>query len=142
MRIFLSTPISCYKSREELSNYKKEIDSLLLNLKSNHSVCSEIESIDSLNDYDAPEKSISDDLQSVMECDVFILHYPQKISTSALIELGFAISFNKKIIIITPHINMLPYLALGVPSKCQGSLIIEANCISEEVIKKIQKNLK
>lgn len=141
MRIFLSTPISCFKEKKDLINYKKEIITLLLALKKDHNVCSEIESIDSETDYDTPEKSISMDLDSIQKCDVFILHYPKQTPTSALIELGVAIAYEKKIIIVTPQASSLPYLALGISTKCPKSQIIESSSINQEVICKIQANL-
>lgn len=137
MRIFLSTPISCFKDLHELLTYKNSVKNLIVELKKNHSVCSEIENIDKQSDYDTPEKSISADLESIKNCDVFVLHYPKAIPTSALMELGFAIAFNKRIIIITPQISILPYLSLGVSSVCSGSQIIESESLDFSTIEKI-----
>lgn len=137
MRIFLSTPISCFKNSEELYMYKKMVMSLVSALKREHSVCSEIENITDETDYDSPEKSIATDLDSISKCDIFILHYPKPMPTSALIELGFAIAFNKRTIIITPDIKMLPYLSLGVPLFCNNSSIIVSDKLNTETIAKI-----
>ena len=137
MRIFLSTPISCFRDPCELQAYKNSVKNLIVELKKNHSVCSEIEKIEKQSDYDTPEKSISTDLESIKKCDVFVLHYPKSIPTSALIELGFAIAFNKRIIIITPQIAMLPYLSLGTSSVCSESLIIESESLDLQTINKI-----
>lgn len=142
MKIFLSTPISCYKGDMELQNYKKNIYPLISSLQKEHDVCSEIQDINNKSDYDTPEKSISMDLKSIQECEAFILHYPQQVPTSALIELGFAIAFNKKIIIITPKSSMLPYLALGVPTKSPESAIFESDCFDTPLVQTILARLK
>ena len=65
------------------------------------------------------------------------MHYPQKVATSALIELGFAIAYNKRIIIVTPQKNILPYLVLGISSANSESLIVESNVIDDSLIQKI-----
>ena len=129
--------MSCFKDSRELLAYKNSVKNLIVELKKDHSVCSEIESIAKRSDYDTPEKSISTDLEAIRNCDVFVLHYPKALPTSALMELGFAIAFNKKIIIITPHISMLPYLSLGISSVCSESLIIESENLDLPTIKKI-----
>ena len=141
MKIFLSTPISCFNDKNELKKYKSDVTKLIKALKSNNSVCSEIENINDKSDYDNPEKSISTDLTSIKDCDMFILHYPQKIPTSALIELGFAIAFNKRIIVITPQKNILPYLIHGISAINADSLIIEAESINDWLIQKIISSL-
>lgn len=141
MEIFISTPISSYKSKKELSSYKKSVMSLISALSAEHSVNAEIKKIYSDNDYDSPEKSIKDDLTAIANCDMFILHYPRQIPTSALMELGFAIALNKRIIIITPNRNLLPYLAQGIVSACEGSEIIERDAIDKELIQEINSYL-
>lgn len=65
MNIFLSTPISQYKSKAELQAYKESLIHLISQLRKKHNVCTEIEAIYSETDYDTPEKSISKDLESV-----------------------------------------------------------------------------
>ena len=137
MKIFLSTPISCFNNERDLNEYKNEIIKLIFELKKQHTVCSEIERISNKNDYDSPEKSISTDLNAIQNCDVFLMHYPQKVATSALIELGFAIAYNKRIIIVTPQKNILPYLVLGISSANSESLIVESNVIDDSLIQKI-----
>lgn len=137
MKVFLSTPISCFNNKAELIDYKKSIAVLLSAIKSQHTVCAEIETIIDETDYDTPEKSIETDLQSIRNCDVFILHYPTKVPSSALIELGVAVALNKRILIITSSKNTLPYLALGIPSTIKNSTILEKNVFDDDFIEKM-----
>ena len=129
MNIFLSTPISQYKSKAELQAYKESLIHLISQLRKKHNVCTEIEAIYSETDYDTPEKSISKDLESVQKCDLFILHYPK---------LGFALAYKKRILIIASHISTLPFLAQGIPLYCPNSVIIESRKIDLAVIKTIE----
>lgn len=138
MNIFLSTPISQYKSKAELQAYKESLIHLISQLRKKHNVCTEIEAIYSETDYDTPEKSISKDLESVQKCDLFILHYPKQVPTSALIELGFALAYKKRILIIASYISTLPFLAQGIPLYCPNSVIIESRKIDLAVIKTIE----
>ena len=137
MKVFLSTPISCFNNKAELINYKESITNLLSAIKKQHTVCAEIETIMDEADYDTPEKSIETDLQSIRNCDIFIIHYPTKVPSSALIELGVAIALNKRIIIITSSKNTLPYLALGIPSTINKSIILESNSFDDDFIDKM-----
>lgn len=137
MQVFLSTPISCFENSEQLSLYKRDIKKLLFALKEKHSVCAEIENIANNDDYDAPEKSIDSDLAAIRECDVFIMHYPKRNPTSALIELGFAISEHKRIIIVVPQADILPFLALGIQSALSDSRIIESSMLDDDCIRNI-----
>ncbi len=141
MRIFIATPISCFKNARELKQYKKDIYALISVFEEKHIVCSEVNNINDKLDYDTPEKSIGTDLRSIQECDTFILHYPKQVPTSALMELGMAIAMNKRIIIITPDKLLLPYLALGVTAQCPNSHIIESACIDDKLVNKIMSLL-
>lgn len=133
MHIFLSTPISCFKNKKELLEYKNRIMPLILALEQHHTVCSEVKGIGSPVEYDSPTKSIKMDMDAIKKCELFIMHYPFPIPTSALIELGFAIAFQKRII-ITPDKSKLPYLTLGIPSTIKQSAIIEAETINNTLI--------
>lgn len=133
--------MSCFKTKNEILAYKNCISFLLGKLKEYHNVCSEIDKIEEETDFDTPEKSISSDLESIQECDVFILHYPKEVPTSALVELGFAIAFEKKVIIITPKKNMLPYLIKGISAMNLDSVIIESEDIDDKLINQVFTNI-
>lgn len=64
--------------------------------------------------YASPEESAITDLNAIENATHFILFYPYKTSTSALIELGYALALRKKILIAVPDLKELPYLAQGL----------------------------
>ena len=142
MNIFLSTPISTFTSPEALNAYRAEVLGLVVALREKeHTVCAEIERFARDASYDTPEKSITDDLKSVRESDLFIMHYPICVPTSALIELGFAIAENKKIIIIAPHTKALPYLVQEVPKFKPSAAIIEKEVLDSACIAEILQKI-
>ena len=136
MKIFLATPIAGFESQAELHKYKEEIVQLVSRLKTKGTVWAEVDKMFSAEDYDCPQYSLITDLKHITEADIFILHYPKKIVTSALMELGFAVALKKKIIIITPEKSILPYLALGL-TKETNTVIVESKNLSDECIKRI-----
>lgn len=141
MFIFLSTPISDCVCHNSIHNYKGAISLLVERMRKSHMVWSEIERIASQNDYETPENSIQKDLHAIQSCDLFVLHYPHKVPTSALIELGFAIANNKRIIVITPKISTLPFLAQGINALRSDSIIIDSERLDNDTIDRIMSVL-
>lgn len=117
--------------------YRKEILRFIKKIREKHIIYSEIEGICNKKDYDSPADSIVKDIDSIQKCDIFILHYPEKTPTSALIELGFAIAYGKRIIIITPDAYSLPYLAIGIPTYCRSSSIIESEDFNQKAMEQV-----
>lgn len=112
-KIFIATPISAFKSKEEYAGYRKIVLELIKQLKPNYEVYSEIELIRDDYDYESPEQAAVKDLDQIDESDIFIIHHPKRLQTSTFIELGYALALKKKIIIIS-SLSDLPYLANGI----------------------------
>lgn len=123
MRIFLATPISSLKDHDEYVKYRKNVLKLLASLRVEHDVICEIDGIKEANCYDSPHESFIKDFRAIFESDAFILHYPFSTPTSALVELGYALALNKRIIIITPDRSKLPYLMREIDLDETGYII-------------------
>lgn len=78
-------------------------------------------------EYQRPEEAAKDDFNAIENCDNFLLFYPQKLVTSALIELGYALRDRDNIIICTKNINTLPFLARKLDSINKNVKVIEFN---------------
>ena len=141
MKLFLSTPISCYTNQTEYVNYRNTILHFVRNLRLKFEVYSEIEEIENLKQFDSPDESLLKDFSLINNCDCFILHYPKKLATSALVELGFALANNKKIIVITTSYSILPYLIQGIPQVFSGSIILVKNNLDDELASTISSIL-
>lgn len=140
MKIFLSTPISAFDANEDYTEYKQQVLKFISVLRERNIVYSEIEEISELNYYDKPSDALSKDLDIIDKSEMFVIHHPFRMQTSTLIELGYAVALNKKIIIIGKKKD-LPYLALGLPEKTPNALIIDTSSLSvqtaEEILLKI-----
>lgn len=137
MILFLATPISSFKTDEEYNSYRKKVIQFISLLRKEHQVQSEIEKVESDNDYDSPEESFSKDLSAIQDCDAFILHYPIPSPTSALIELGIALALKKIVIIISPSIHQLPYLVQGIDNIGTTFLLVENERLGNTTANKI-----
>ena len=141
MNIFLSTPISSFKNEKKLEQYRIEVLKLIDTLRVHHSVCAEIERFGQNSDFDTPDKSIEDDLNAIQSCDLFLMHYPTCVPSSALLELGFAISQKKQVIIVTPQKSNLPYLAQGIQSYIANAHILETKQLDDATIDMIVEKI-
>ncbi len=137
MNVFISSPISSFNS-QEYKKYKSHVLQLIDQIKQNHYVFSEIETIKDIADYDQPCDSICIDFDQIKKSDYFIMYYPFALPTSSLIELGYALAIDIPVIIVTPSIKCLPYLAQGIKGINSTSTIIETKVLDETAINKIK----
>lgn len=137
MKLFFATPISSIKDYDDLIKYKRSLVKLMSVLRTEHDVVCEIDAIRSADQYDSPKDSYLKDFAAISECDVFLLHYPSPSPTSALIELGCALALNKRVIVITPDKNCLPYLAREIDKAGVGCSVIESNYLGKVTTQKI-----
>lgn len=110
--IFLSTPVSSFEP-EEFSRFKALFNSLskIIERKTpGYRVFCAAEGIASLNQLEDSKYSAITDFQRIQSCAGFVLFYPKPLATSALVELGFALALEKRILIITPAKVHLPFL--------------------------------
>lgn len=124
MKIFLATPIAGFESETQMVEYKNSLSPFFDSIRKAHILYAEIENINQVSDYDSPSYSVQHDFGLIDEFDVFILHYPKKMATSALIELGYAIAKQKRVIIIVDKQDTLPYLGQGLEAACDNVSII------------------
>ena len=119
MKIFISTPIAGFSSEQEYENYRNKMLLYYEGISKkwgSDSVFAAFVEVNDFNNYDTPTKSARNDMDEIKCCDVFVLFYPRKTPTSALVELGAALALNKKIIMMSPGIDTLPYMVQGLPS--------------------------
>lgn len=116
MKIFLSTPIAGFGDELEYKRYRQwllEIRKKLCEKYGAKNVVAAFFSAKDYDSYDSPSKSAKEDITEIKSCDVFVMFYPQKKATSALVELGYALAKSKKILIVSPEIDILPYMVQG-----------------------------
>lgn len=52
-------------------------------------------------------------MNELQNSDYFVLYYPRKVASGAIMELAWAISWNKPILILTDSIDSIPYMVRG-----------------------------
>ena len=113
--IFIATPIAGFLNKNDYKMYKKLIEEIVVEINRTNifgNVYCEITNLDDIADYDSPAASAAKDFNNVLNSEYFILLYPQRVVSSALIELVYALAKGKKILIISSDKNALPYMAL------------------------------
>lgn len=118
MKIFLSTPIAGFDSEQQYEAYRKKMLGVYNKIKNcfgEKNIFAAFSQASTFSDYDSPVDSAKIDIAAIDDCDLFCLFYPKKISTSALVELGYAFAKNKKVLIVSPSIEILPYMVQGFP---------------------------
>jgi hypothetical protein len=66
--------------------------------------------------------ALDKDLREIRHSGVFIFHYPERVASSALFELGFALALRKRIVLLIRNRNHLPFL---VRAACQLDRVTE-----------------
>lgn len=136
IKIFLAAPISGFKDESQYKKTRESLLHLINHLAGRFQVYSEISNISSIASCDTPEESAIKDLGKINESDIFIIYHPMSMQTSTLIELGYAVAKQKRIIIIAKP-DMLPYLALGLPKYSLNIKNIPFSEINEEVVRRV-----
>lgn len=112
--IFISTPISGFSSASDYSKFREWFVCNLNQLR-NANPCVNIycaaEHVDSHKHMGKPFESTRQDIVALDRSQGFILFYPEKIASSALIELGYALAKNTPILIVTPSKSVIPFMA-------------------------------
>lgn len=145
-KIFISTPIAGFDSEELYLKYKKELEKIGIKIQEKFgkdNVYAAFLNVSNFSNYDSPEESAKIDLNNLKTADYFILFYPIKVATSALTELGYALALEKKILIITPNIQTLPYMVQGLVSFNVSTIkILTKNIWEDNIINEIFKFFK
>lgn len=112
--IFIASPITGFDSQNEYQKYRTELLNIIVTIEKFNNVknvFSAITNIESELNYEDPAISAKKDFENLHNSTHFILFYPKKIVTSALMELGYAIGQNKQILIVTTDNDILPFMA-------------------------------
>jgi len=108
--VFIATPIAGFADKNEYNAFRSKIKALNRKISKKINVISEILKVSDVSGYDSPSLSASQDFANIEDSSYFILIYPQKIPTSALVELGYALALKRKILILSTSQEILPYM--------------------------------
>lgn len=77
------------------------------------------------HEHQAPKVAAKIDFDALDKSRNFLLVYPEKLPTSALIELGYALATSKNIVMCSDDIHTLPFLARGFNETFENVNFIE-----------------
>ncbi|WP_018983683.1 hypothetical protein [Salinimonas chungwhensis] len=138
--IFISSPVSSFSDVEldQLTFILERVQNQLLKNTQLKTYCAAIE-VKKNNGFDSPEDSVIEDLKKITNCSGFLLFYPKKVASSALIELGYAVALKKPILIIASDANDIPFMARGMPTTLEDFTIHLTKNIDDYTIHKLKK---
>ena len=115
-RIFLAAPMSASSKQEYEQNFHdiSYLQKELRDMRRVEDVYFAGEEKPSKTDFTpSPSEAFRDDVMTLAEANIFVFIYPQKVLTSALIELGMALGMKKRTFIFVRNPEDLPYLLIG-----------------------------
>ena len=112
-RFFIATPMSGFESELAYEHFQKWLKSLLKSItdkkRNNYYYCAAINVIAKDLSKD-PTNSVKSDIDEIEKSTDFIFIYPIEVTTSAIMELGYALALKKRITIIAPKNISLPFM--------------------------------
>ena len=115
-RIFLAAPMSASSKKEYEQNFQdiSYLQQELRDMRRVESVYFAGEEKPHKSDFTpSPSDAFRDDVMTLADANIFVFIYPQKVLTSALIELGMALGMKKRTFIFVRNPEDLPYLLIG-----------------------------
>ena len=132
--VFLSTPMSTLNDADEFRLFKSttnEIQEVLRYELDYNIIYYAGNTVDGLDDFHTPEASILQDFKAILSCEKFLMIYPKKYPSSTLVEVGYAMSLNREIIIFTTTRSELPFLLSMADKVYQNIRIFELDDIAK-----------
>jgi len=137
--IFISTPISVF-SESELGLFRgfcTKLYTKLIEKDGGASFYCATVAIEGSHLFDSPHDSAHRDFEELRRLDSFVLLYPKPVTSSSLIELGYALALRKRILIVAPRLEDLPFLARGLTMASHNTEVLLANPLSQQSFERI-----
>lgn len=116
-KVFLSAPMSAFSDPSEFTDFRNVVltvvDSIELNVP-RALLYYAGKSSTTLHGFTSPNQAFQTDISALQSSETFILIYPRPIATSALIELGFALSLGLSILLVVKSREDIPYMIRDV----------------------------
>lgn len=126
--LFVSVPMASFASDAEYQAFRTTIVEVVKSVKKHcgfRDVFYAGGEIERLADFESEDLSINEDYDACVRSRYFVLIYPQRIASSALIELGWAMALRKPILIFTKSRADLPFLAKNADAVFKNLRIFE-----------------
>ena len=113
--IFISFPIASFadhNKRKEINDFANKLEAEFKRIGYKKIFNASLHFSDK-HDHQPPKVAAKIDFDALDKSRNFVLIYPEKLASSSLIELGYAIAINKNIVMCSDDIHTLPFLARG-----------------------------
>lgn len=118
-RIFVAAPMSSFASEQQYVDFRDRVVSFCEELAEQPDVLWVFfagRHIASFSAFDTHDDALKSDADRIWESTEFILLYPEKIASSALIEVGIALGLKKGVTIVCRERDDLPYVLKAADS--------------------------
>lgn len=111
-KVFVGVPMASVDANEYRAyrDHAVRIKKALLEHTSVKDVYCPCENIKDVGCFDGIEKAIHDDFRILKESEHYIFVYPKQITSSILLEMGYAIALSKKTTIFAKNVKDLPFM--------------------------------
>lgn len=118
-QLFIAAPMSGFSSEEEYFSHRNMTLSLVEKLKASHLVSSVYYAgtdVTTSSSYSGSNNAFHVDVSNLVKSDAMLFLYPNKVVSSALVEVGIAIGKCIPIVIVVNDRSDLPYMIQDVES--------------------------
>lgn len=132
--LFVSVPMAAFDESREYEKFRESILDAIRGIKKHCGFSTAFfagQEIGNFKDFDSEDLSIVEDYTALKNSKNFVLIYPQKLATSALVELGWAMVMKKPIIIFAKKRDELPYLMKNADAAYRNIAIYEYKTSSD-----------
>ena len=139
--VFLSSPMASLEDDE----YEQFQDQMLRVQATIKKECKSKEvfypgqNIEKVERFEGKQKAINKNFARLKECEYLLVIYPEALTSSVLVEIGYAMALSKKIIVFVRDRNNLPYI-LQEADKSIGNINMYTYTDVSEIIDKIKSN--
>lgn len=144
-QLFISTPISAFNTNDDYLKFRAWLAHLITKLENTVpllQIFCVAAKVKTQNALDSPKDSLLHDISKLDWCSDFLLIYPKQVATSALIELGYALAKEKKILICHISSVELPFMASQMDEILQNVTKITFKKFDDTAIDQIIENFK
>ena len=109
-KVFIGAPMASTTEYEVIRGYMVQLKKLIVEQCGLSNVYYPGDNIRTSKDFHGKGSAIAIDFKELKECEYCIFIYPEKVASSILLEIGYAIATIKKIIIFTKEKETLPFM--------------------------------
>ena len=130
--VFLAVPMAAYANEDEYQTARIEVLKVIEAFREycKFTVYCAVEQCKTMKSFQTTDVSAKLDLKAIRNSRNFVMIYPRKISSSILVEAGFALAFRKYSVYFTTERKELPYMLQDLPNYFPDVCVHELDCAS------------